>query len=68
MSTNKTLLFALGGAAAAAALYRYLGSEKGKELLNSASGLVKDITTKATEYAKNNLGSAVQNTGQGQPS
>lgn len=68
MSTNKTLLFALGGAAVAAALYRYLGSEKGKELLNSASGLVKDLTTKATDYAKNNLGSAVQNKTQGQPS
>jgi hypothetical protein len=63
MSTNKTLLIALGGAAAATLIYRYLGTDKGKELLNSASGMVKDLTSKATEYAKNSLGS-VQGTEQ----
>jgi hypothetical protein len=67
MSTNKTLLIALGGAAAATLIYRYLGTEKGKELLNSASGLVKDLTSKATEYAKTNLGGA-QSTDQAQAS
>jgi hypothetical protein len=64
---TKTLLFALGGAAVAAALYKYLGTEKGKELLTSASGLVKDLTTKATEFTKNNLGT-VSTPSQGQPS
>jgi hypothetical protein len=56
MTTNRTLLMALGGAAAAAMIYRYLSTEKGKELVNSASGILKDVTSKATEYAKNNLG------------
>lgn len=68
MSKNKTLLIALGGAAAAAAIYKYLGTEKGKELLSSASGLVKDLTSRATEYAKSNIGSTVKNTLQVQPS
>lgn len=68
MSRNKTFLIALGGAAAAAAIYRYLGTERGKELLHSASGLVKDLTSKATDYAKTNIGSTVKNTLQGQPS
>ncbi len=60
MAMNKTLLIALGGAAAAAAIYRYLSTDKGKQMLNSASGLVKDLTSKATEYAKTNLGKKVQ--------
>jgi hypothetical protein len=66
MAINKTVLIALGGAAAAAVLYRYLGTEKGKELLTSASGVLKDLTSKATELAKNSTG-LVQNTGQSQP-
>lgn len=60
MAINKTLLIALGGAAAAAAIYRYLSTDKGQEMLNSASGLVKDLTAKATDYAKSNLGKKVQ--------
>jgi hypothetical protein len=57
-TTNKTFLIALGGAAAAVVLYRYLGTAKGKELLSSASGVVKDLTSKATEYAKKTPGIA----------
>jgi hypothetical protein len=30
--------------------------------------LVKDLTSKATEYAKTNIGSTVKNTLEGQPS
>jgi hypothetical protein len=66
MAVNKTVLIALGGAAAAAILYRYLGTEKGKDLLNSASGVLKDLTSKATELAKNSAG-LTQATGQSQP-
>lgn len=60
MAMNKTLLIALGGAAVAAGIYRYLSTDKGKEMLNSASGLVKDLTAKATDYAKTNLGKKIQ--------
>jgi hypothetical protein len=66
MTTNKTLLIALGGAAATAMFYRYLGTEKGKEFLNSASGVLKDLTSKAKEYAKKTSG-ASQGTDQTQP-
>jgi hypothetical protein len=66
MATNKTLLIALGGAAAAVMIYRYLGTEKGKEALDSASGLLKDLTSKATEFAKKNTGAA-QGADQAQP-
>lgn len=55
MSRNNIILAALGGAAAAAVLANYLGTEKGKQMLNSASGALKDLTNKATEFAKNNL-------------
>jgi hypothetical protein len=64
---NKTLLFALGGAALGAAAYKYLGTEKGKELLSSASTLVKDLTAKATDFTKNSLGTTAT-PNQGQPS
>jgi hypothetical protein len=55
MSRNSVLLAALGGAAAGALISNYLGTEKGKEMLNSASGALKDLTNKATELAKSNL-------------
>jgi hypothetical protein len=55
MSRNNVILAALGGAAAAALLVNYLGTEKGKQLLSTASGALKDLTGKATEFAKNNL-------------
>lgn len=55
MTTRNILLAALGGAAAAAIVTNYLGSEKGKQLLSSASDALKDLTSKATDFAKNNL-------------
>jgi hypothetical protein len=67
MASNRTLLYALGGAAAAALIYRYLNTEKGKELLNTASTSLKDFATKATDYAKENLGQ-LQNSGFQKPS
>jgi hypothetical protein len=56
MSRNGLILTALGGAAAAILIANYLQTDKGKELLESASGTIKDLTGKATEFAKNNLG------------
>ncbi len=82
MASNKTLLIALGGAAAAALIYRYLGTESGKQFVSNASDTLKDFAGKATDYAKDNLGkfsnsasntaneyrNEYQNTGVGQPS
>lgn len=61
MSKNNIILAALGGAAVAAVLANYLGTEKGKETLNAASGVLKDLTGKATEFAKNNLANMKRN-------
>jgi len=55
MSGRNGLLAALGGAAAATLIANYLKTEQGKQMLNSASGVLKDLTTKATEFAKTNL-------------
>lgn len=59
---NVILLAALGGAAVAAVLANYLSTEKGREFLNSATGALKDLSGKATEYAKNNLGEVITET------
>jgi hypothetical protein len=60
--TSSILLAALGGAALAALIANYLSTEKGKEFLNSASDTLNDLKTKATDYAKNNLGDLVSET------
>lgn len=59
---NTILLAAVGGAAIAAVLANYLMTEKGRELLNSASGTLKDLSGKASEYAKNNLSEVLEET------
>ena len=60
MSRNNVILAALAGAAAAALIANYLGTERGKELLNTASDTLKDLSGKATEFAKNNLPGVVK--------
>ena len=60
--TNSILLAALGGAALAALIANYLSTEKGQELLHAASDKLQDLKTKATDYAKNNLGDIVSET------
>ena len=59
---NTILLAALGGAAIAAVLANYLMTEQGRELLHSASGTLKDLSGKASEYAKNNLSEVLEET------
>jgi hypothetical protein len=59
---NTILIAALGGAALAAVLANYLMTEKGRELLHSASGTLKDLSGKASEYAKTNLGEVLEET------
>lgn len=59
---SNMVLAALAGAAVAVVLTNYLGTEKGKEMLNTASNTLKDLSGKATEYAKNNLGEVIRET------
>lgn len=56
------LLAALGGAAIAAVLANFLMTEKGREFLNSASSTLKDLSGKASDYAKNNLSEVLTET------
>jgi hypothetical protein len=63
MTKGNTILFAaLGGAVVAALVANYLSTEQGKELLNSASSTLKDLSGRAKEYAKNNIGDVLNET------
>lgn len=59
---NNILLAAVGGAAVGALVANYLSTEKGKQMLSSASNTIKDLSGKATEYAKENLGEVIRET------
>lgn len=59
---NNILLAALGGAAIGAWLANFLSTEKGQQMLDSASGTIKDLSGKATRYAKENLGEVIRET------
>ena len=59
---NNILLAALGGAAVGALVASALSTEKGKQMLNTASNTIKDLSGKATEYAKQNLGEVIRET------
>lgn len=45
-----------------ALIANYLMSEKGRQFLDSASHTLRDLSEKATEYAKSNLGEIVRET------
>lgn len=59
---NNILLAAIGGAIVAALIAQYLSTEKGKQFLAEAGNALKDLSGKATEYAKNNLSEIVRET------
>lgn len=59
---NNILLAALGGAAVGALVASALSTEKGRQLVDSASNTIKDLSGKATEYAKQNLGEVIRET------
>lgn len=59
---NNILLAALGGAAVGALVASALSTEKGRQLLDSASASIKDLSGKATQYAKENIGEVVRET------
>lgn len=53
---------AIAGAVLAALLAKYLSTEKGRQFLDSAANTLKDLSTKATDFAKNNLSEIVRET------
>lgn len=59
---NNIMLAALGGAAIGALIGSALTTEKGKRMLDSASNTIKDLSGKATDYAKQNLGEVMRET------
>ena len=59
---NNILLAAVGGAILAALIANYLTTERGKQFLDSASNTLKELSGKATEFAKNNLSEIVRET------
>ena len=59
---NNILLAAVGGAAVGALIATYLSTEKGKQMLESASTTIKDLSGKAKEYARQNIGDVIRET------
>jgi hypothetical protein len=59
---NNILFAALGGAAVGALIASALSTEKGQQMLESASSTIKDLSNKATDYARQNLGEVVRET------
>lgn len=59
---SNILVAAVAGAVLAALIANYLSTEKGRQFLDSAANTLKDLTGKATEYAKNNLSEIVRET------
>lgn len=59
---NNILVAAVAGAVLAALIANYLSTEKGRQFLESATNALKDLSGKATEYAKNNLSELVRET------
>ena len=55
MSRNNLILGAVAGVAAAALIRNYLQTESGKQMVRSASEGLKDLSSRATEYAKQSL-------------
>lgn len=53
---------AVAGAVLAALIANYLSTERGRQFLASASNSLRDLSARATEFAKNNLGEIVRET------
>ena len=53
---------AIAGAVLAALIANYLSTERGRQFLDSASNTLKDLSSKATDFAKNNLSELVRET------
>ena len=53
---------AVAGAVLAALIANYLSTERGKQFLDSAANTLKDLSGKASEFAKNNIADIVRET------
>lgn len=59
---NNILLAALGGAAIGAMIGALLSTEHGRQMVETASSTLKDLSSKATDYAKQNIGDVMRET------
>lgn len=59
---SNILVAAVAGAVLAALIANYLSTERGRQFLESATNTLKDLSGKATEYAKNNLSEILRET------
>lgn len=59
---SNIVVAAVAGAVLAALIANYLSTEKGRQFLESATNALKDLSSKATEFAKNNIGEIVRET------
>lgn len=59
---NNIWVAAVAGAVFAALLANYLSTERGRQFLDSAANTLKDFTSRATDFAKNNLSEIVRET------
>jgi len=63
MSRGSTIwVAAVTGAVLAALIANYLSTERGKQFLDSAANTLKDLSGKATEFARNNIADIVRET------
>ena len=59
---NNIILAAVAGAVLAGLIANYLSTERGRQFLDSAANALKDLSSKATEFAKNNIAEIVRET------
>ena len=59
---SNIVLAAVAGAVLAALIANYLSTERGRQFLDSAGNALKDLSIKAAEFAKNNIGEIVRET------
>ena len=60
--TYTILVAAVGGAVLAALIANYLTTERGRQFLDSALQSLKEVSGKATQYARTNIGEIVRET------
>lgn len=52
----------MAGAVLAALIANYLTTERGRQFLESATNSLKDLSSRATEFARNNLSEIIRET------
>lgn len=59
---SNIMLAAVAGAVLAALIANYLSTERGRQFLDSAANALKDLSGKASEFAKNNIAEIIRET------